>query len=178
MSSTKPGRSTRFAAGTASSASPSAWRWARPACTPTISLLPPPRGRGGEGAAARAGGNGTAYRYQYLENDKCSSGTGENIQEIAGRFGLTIDEADELARAATGMIPITARCSVFAKSEMTHFANQGKPTADLLRRYFASVARNARALLARNQVDGPVYLIGGGARIASLRLALEEILGG
>jgi activator of 2-hydroxyglutaryl-CoA dehydratase len=124
------------------------------------------------------GGNGTSYRYQYLENDKCSSGTGENIQKIAGRFGLTIDEADELARAATGMIPITARCSVFAKSEMTHFANQGKPTADLLRGYFASVARNARALLARNQVDGPVYLIGGGARIASLRRALEEILGG
>ena len=99
--------------------------------------------------------------YQYLENDKCSSGTGENIQRIAGRFGLTIEEADELALAADNGIPITARCSVFAKSEMTHFANQGQPRGDLFKGYFASVARNTRALLARNEVEGPVYLIGG-----------------
>ena len=122
-------------------------------------------------------GNGSPYLYQYLENDKCSSGTGENIQKIAGRFGLSIEQADELALSADESIPITARCSVFAKSEMTHFANQGKPTGELFKGYFASVARNTRALLTRNQVDGPVYLMGGPARICSFQQAFTEMVG-
>ena len=125
----------------------------------------------------RSNGGGPRYLYQYLENDKCSSGSGENIQKITSRFGLTIPEADELALAAAEGIPITARCSVFAKSEMTHFANQGKPTSELFKGYFASVARNVHSLLARNRVDGPVYLTGGTARIRSFRESFEALLG-
>lgn len=128
-------------------------------------------------AAAGPNGGGSKYIYQYLENDKCSSGAGENIQKIADRFGLAVGEADHKALAAGEGIPITARCSVFAKTEMTHFANQGKPTGDLFKGFFASVARNTYALATRNRVDGPVYLIGGPARIASFRQAFEELLG-
>ena len=40
------------------------------------------------------GAGGSGYSYQYLENDKCSSGAGENIQKMAARFGLTIEQAD------------------------------------------------------------------------------------
>lgn len=122
-------------------------------------------------------GNGSAFLYHYLENDKCSSGTGENIKKIAGRFGLSIEEADALAQSATQSIPITARCSVFAKSEMTHFANQGKPTGELFKGFFESIARNTGALLARNHVEGPVYLIGGPARIRSIKDSFEALLG-
>ena len=114
---------------------------------------------------------------QFLENEKCSSGTGENMQKIAGRFGLSLAEADALAQGAGDAIPITARCSVFAKSEMTHHANEGRPRGALFRGYFQSVARNAHALLGRVQVDGPVLLIGGCARIESLRAALSEQAG-
>jgi len=128
-------------------------------------------------SASPLNGGRPSLVYQYLENDKCSSGTGENIQRMAGRFGLTIEEADALALAAENGIPITARCSVFAKSEMTHFANQGQPRGDLFKGYFASVARNTRALLARNEVDGPVYLIGGPSRIRSFKKSFEELLG-
>jgi len=129
--------------------------------------------------AAAKGGNGSspAGELFFLENDKCSSGSGENIQKMATRFGLTIAEADALAQAAPGAIPITARCSVFAKSELTHYANQGKPAGALFRGFFTSVARNAAALLARNNVDGPVFLIGGCARIVSIHQALEQLIG-
>ncbi|MDA1099142.1 MAG: acyl-CoA dehydratase activase-related protein [Proteobacteria bacterium] len=133
-----------------------------------------PADGGGKGTAV---GSGPKFHYQYLENDKCSSGTGENIQKIADRFGLGIVDADKAALAADVAIPITARCSVFAKSEMTHFANQGKPTGALFKGYFGSVARNTQSLLARNRVDGPVYLMGGPARIESFRRSFEEILG-
>lgn len=116
--------------------------------------------------------------YRYFENEKCSSGTGENILKIAARFGLELSEADARAERAASAIPITARCSVFAKSEMTHFANQGRSTDELFRGYFESVARNAAALVARNRSAGPVFLIGGCTRIRSFVRAFERALEG
>ena len=121
--------------------------------------------------------DGIRFLYHFLENDKCSSGAGENIQKIAGRFGLDITEADRLAQSAGNSIPITARCSVFAKSEMTHYANQGKPTSDLFKGFFGSVARNAGALLSKNGAGGPVYLIGGLTRIHSFVEAFSGAVG-
>ncbi len=117
------------------------------------------------------------FVYHFLENDKCSSGAGENVVKIAGRFGLGIEEADHLARSAVNTIPITARCSVFAKSEMTHYANQGKPVSELFKGFFGSAARNAGALLSKNRVDGPVYLAGGLTRIASFVDAFSKAIG-
>ena len=114
---------------------------------------------------------------QYLENDKCSSGTGENVLKIAGRFGLTVEQADELAQTAESGVPITARCSVFTKSEMTHHANQGRSAAELFRGYFDSMVGNTRALLARNRADGPVCLIGGCSELESFRRAFADGLG-
>ncbi len=101
------------------------------------------------------------------ENERCSSGTGETMVKIAGRFGLGIERADQLASAATSSIPIAARCSVFAKSEMTHFGNQGQPADELFAGYFTSVARHVAALLLRVRVPGPVWLVGGCSRLAA-----------
>lgn len=115
--------------------------------------------------------------YRFSENDKCSSGTGENIQKIVKRFGLELEKADEIAQSAVGSIPITARCSVFAKSEMTHYANQGKAVPDLLNGYFRSIAGNALSLLSKNRSDGPVYLIGGCTRIGMFVQAFRDALG-
>jgi len=99
---------------------------------------------GGRGYAVLA--RSADGRFQFLQNDKCSSGTGETMVKIAGRFGLSIEEADRLALAAGESIPITARCSVFAKSEMTHFGNQGRSADDLFNGYFKSVANYVAAL--------------------------------
>lgn len=115
-------------------------------------------------------------RVQYVENDKCSSGTGETMIKTAARFGLELAQADRAARGATGAIPITARCSVFAKSEMTHYGNQGEPVDRLFRGYFESVARYVAALVARVRVRGPVILVGGGSRLGTLRDCLEAQL--
>lgn len=118
-----------------------------------------------------------AGRVQYLENDKCSSGTGETMVKTAARFGMTLEEADRLAAEVREPIAITARCSVFAKSEMTHFGNQGEPADRLFRGYFDSIARYVAALLGRARVEGPVYLVGGGSRLLTLRQCLAEQLG-
>lgn len=120
---------------------------------------------------------GNAGDFNWLENEKCSSGTGEMMVKIAARFGLSLEEADELALNADKSIPITARCSVFAKSEMTHFGNQGEKADGLLKGYFESVARNVAALLSRVRVNGPVLLIGGGSRVRALERTLCEMTG-
>jgi len=113
----------------------------------------------------------------FVENERCSSGTGETMVKIAGRFGRTIDEADRLASGAEQSIAITARCSVFAKSEMTHFANQGKPADQLFRGYFTSVARHAASLLVRARVPGPVWLVGGCSRIETFVASFRDQVG-
>lgn len=118
-----------------------------------------------------------AGRVQYLENDKCSSGTGETMVKTAARFGMTLAEADRLASGTGESIAITARCSVFAKSEMTHFGNQGEPADRLFRGYFDSIARYVAALAGRVRVEGPVYLIGGGSQVLTLRQCLAAHLG-
>jgi activator of 2-hydroxyglutaryl-CoA dehydratase/predicted nucleotide-binding protein (sugar kinase/HSP70/actin superfamily) len=140
------------------------------------SVLSRRRASGPSSGNKSVAGNNGEFHYQFLENDKCSSGAGENIVKIAGRFGLTIEEADSLAKSADVKIPITARCSVFAKSEMTHYANQGKSTNELFKGYFSSIAGNVGALLSRNHVDGPVYLIGGMTKINSLIAAFASDL--
>ena len=111
---------------------------------------------------------------RFTENEKCSSGTGETMVKLAGRFDLSVEEADALARSSEISVPISARCSVFAKSEMTHFANAGQPAAALFRGYFESVARHVAALLARLRVPGPVLVLGGASRIQTLVDALRR----
>ncbi len=131
----------------------------------------------GSGANAPDAKNASQFFYQYLENDKCSSGAGENIAKMTNRFGLEIETADDLAVSAEKSIPITARCSVFAKSEMTHYANQGKPASELFKGFFGSVASNTAGLLAKNNTGGPAYLIGGLTRIASFVNAFSAAAG-
>ena len=132
----------------------------------------------GYGALARDMGPDGRPRVRTIENDKCSSGTGENITKIAGRFGLSAAEADALARGASEDVPITARCSVFAKTEMTHYANQGRATDALFRGFFASIADNCLGLLEKIRVAGPVYVTGGGARFGSVIDRLRQASSG
>lgn len=115
-------------------------------------------------------------QFHYEKNDRCSAGTGETMERICARLGATLEEAAALASAAGEAIPVTARCSVFAKSELTHFANQGEPHDRLFRGYFESVAKNIHALVEKVGVPGPVWLVGHGALIEPLAAALRARL--
>ena len=57
---------------------------------------------------------------------------------------------------------------MFAKSELTHFANQGESHARIFNGLFAGVARNVHSLYDKSKVDGPVVLVGHGALIAPI----------
>ena len=99
-------------------------------------------------------------------NERCSAGTGETVEGLCNRLGRDLDEAVRLAEASPDGLVVTSRCAVFAKSELTHYANEGEDHGRLFRGLFEGVARNVHALYDRAKVDGPVLLVGHGALIA------------
>ena len=60
----------------------------------------------------------------YRENPRCSQGTGNFLRQLVERFGLGPEEADALARGAEAA-PLSGRCPVILKTDMTHLANKG-----------------------------------------------------
>ena len=141
---------------------------------------------GADGAltVVRIGGSGysvltrdAAGRIDYERNERCSAGTGETVEGLCGAARLRPRRGRRPGRRApTAASPSPSRCAVFAKSELTHFANQGEDHGRLFRGLFESVARNVHALYDRTKVDGPVVLIGHGALIGPLASAFGELV--
>ena len=94
------------------------------------------------------------------------------MEGLCARLGRTLDEAVALAAASADGVTVTSRCAVFAKSELTHFANQGEPHGRIFKGLFAGVARNVHSLYDRSKADGPVVLIGHGALIGPIARGL------
>ena len=130
----------------------------------------------------RVGGGGysvlardTHGRVRYEANERCSAGTGETVEGLCSRLGRSLDEAVELARSSPDAVTVTSRCAVFAKSELTHFANQGESHGRIFSGLFAGVARNVHSLYDKSKVDGPVLLIGHGALIQPIAQGLDGL---
>ena len=120
----------------------------------------------------RVGGGGYSVltrdargRVTYEANERCSAGTGETVEGLCSRLGRSLAEAVELAQGSPDGVTVTSRCAVFAKSELTHFANQGEPHSRIFHGLFTGVARNVHSLYDKSKVDGPVVLVGHGALI-------------
>ena len=124
----------------------------------------------------RVGGGGysvltrdAAGDVRYEANERCSAGTGETVEGLCARLGRSLDDAVALAEASPDGVTVTSRCAVFAKSELTHFANQGESHGRIFRGLFEGVARNVHSLYDKSKIDGPVVLVGHGALISAHR---------
>ena len=123
----------------------------------------------------RVGGGGysvlirdAAGTVRFEANERCSAGTGETVEGLCSRLGRSLDEAVALAEQSPDGVTVTSRCAVFAKSELTHFANQGESHGRIFHGLFEGVARNVHSLYDKNKIDGPVVLIGHGALIGPI----------
>ncbi|MEE4275938.1 MAG: BadF/BadG/BcrA/BcrD ATPase family protein, partial [Thermoleophilia bacterium] len=135
-------------------------------------------GGGGYSVLARD----AAGRFTYEPNERCSAGTGQTVEGLCSRLGRTLEEAVALAEAADDSLTVTSRCAVFAKSELTHYANQGASHERLFRGVFEGIARNVHALYDRTRPGGagaasPVLLIGHGATIAPIAREFARLAG-
>ncbi|MBI5507411.1 MAG: activase [Deltaproteobacteria bacterium] len=94
--------------------------------------------------------------------NKCASGTGEFFRQQLGRMNLKIVDID---RAAEGcrVHKLSARCSVFMKSDCTHRLNKGEATkGDIALSLSKVMADKASEFLTKAKIDrGEIVLIGG-----------------
>ncbi len=85
-------------------------------------------------------------RDTYRENPRCSQGTGNFLRQLVERFGLTPEQADEVATGAEAA-PLSGRCPVILKTDMTHLANKGEDRARILAGLFDAICENVQVLV-------------------------------
>ncbi len=97
--------------------------------------------------------------------NKCASGTGEFFRQQLGRMDLRLEQLDEAVRGAS-VHKISARCSVFMKSDCTHRLNKGECTVgDIALSLSKLMADKVSEFLVKGRVgSGRVVLIGGVTR--------------
>lgn len=112
--------------------------------------------------------------------NKCASGTGEFFRQQLGRMDLAIEDLDRAAEGAK-VIKLSARCSVFMKSDCTHRLNKGEATrGDIALSLSKVMADKVGEFLIKAKIrEGQVVLIGGVTQnrhlIRSLRDAWPKV---
>ncbi len=112
----------------------------------------------------------------YRENSRCSQGTGNFLRQLVERFSLGIEEASELCADVASPTPLSGRCPVILKTDMTHLANKGEDRARVLAGLFDAVCENVLALVKPGISPARVLLIGGVSRSRRVRRVFGEAL--
>jgi predicted CoA-substrate-specific enzyme activase len=112
----------------------------------------------------------------FRENSRCSQGTGNFLRQLVERFSLTVPEASALCAEVTNPAPLSGRCPVILKTDMTHLANKGEDRARILAGLFDAVCENVLVLLKPGLSPGRVLLTGGVSRAPRVRRVFGEAL--
>ncbi len=97
--------------------------------------------------------------------NKCASGTGEFLRQQLGRMNMRLEDLDAACEGAH-VHPISARCSVFMKSDCTHRLNKGEATTgDVALSLSKVMADKVAEFLTKAKLgSGQVVLVGGVTR--------------
>jgi predicted CoA-substrate-specific enzyme activase len=95
----------------------------------------------------------------FYMNDKCASGTGSFISEIADRAEINIAEMSHLAAQSTYDQELNSFCTVFAKTEIMKWIFDGMSIDDIARGVYYSIANRVAKM--KIDKDNPVVMIGG-----------------
>ena len=112
----------------------------------------------------------------FRENSRCSQGTGNFLRQLCGRFSLTVEAASALCADVPDPAPLSGRCPVILKTDMTHLANQGESRARILAGLFDAVCENVAVLLKPGVSPARVLLTGGVSRSPRVRRVFGEWL--
>jgi predicted CoA-substrate-specific enzyme activase len=105
----------------------------------------------------------------FRENARCSQGTGNFLRQLVERFDLSIDEASALVEGETEPAPLSGRCPVILKTDMTHLANKGESRSRILAGLYDAVCENVQVLIKPRLGPPEVVLIGGVTRSRRVR---------
>ena len=113
----------------------------------------------------------------FAMNDKCAAGTGRFLEVMARILEVPLDRLGQLSIQSTAPVAINATCTVFAESEVISLLHAGAAPADIIAGLHNAVAARVAAMIPRLQDAASILFIGGGARNAGLRQALQDTLG-
>ena len=110
------------------------------------------------------------------ENSRCAQGTGNFLRQLVERFSLTVEEASELSADVEDPAPLSGRCPVILKTDMTHLANRGEGKERILAGLFDAVCQNVFSLIKPSITPADVLLAGGVSRSRRVQRVFREHL--
>jgi predicted CoA-substrate-specific enzyme activase len=105
----------------------------------------------------------------FRENSRCAQGTGNFLRQLVERFDLGVGEAAALAADVAEPAPLSGRCPVILKTDMTHLANKGEGKDRILAGLLDAICENVEVLVKPRLSPPKVFLAGGVARAARVR---------
>ncbi|HWQ92685.1 MAG TPA: BadF/BadG/BcrA/BcrD ATPase family protein, partial [Clostridia bacterium] len=119
---------------------------------------------------------GTDGLTHFRENSRCSQGTGNFLRQLVERFSLTVEDAGILCAEEANPAPLSGRCPVILKTDMTHLANKGEDRARILAGLFDAVCENVLLLVKPGSSPPRVLLVGGVSRSPRVRRTFSQRL--
>jgi predicted CoA-substrate-specific enzyme activase len=115
----------------------------------------------------------------WANHDKCASGTGIFLQQMAKLMQVSMEEMSDLSMRAAAPADISNTCAIFAESEVISHVHRDPPTpmADLAAGIYLSVVSRIMALCKRIGVQKEVAVSGGVALNKGLVKILEKEIG-
>ena len=112
----------------------------------------------------------------FRENSRCSQGTGNFLRQLVERFGLTVEQASELAAGVEEPASLSGRCPVILKTDLTHLANRGESRERILAGLFDAICENVQVLIKPRLSPPRVLLAGGVAKAPRIRENFRRFL--
>jgi len=98
----------------------------------------------------------------FSRNGQCAAGSGSFWYQQATRMGYNDRELAEIAVQAESAVPISGRCAVFAKSDMTHAINEGATQSAVAAGMGKALVENIVTSVIQNRFQGPGKLVAAG----------------
>ncbi|GMQ58173.1 acyl-CoA dehydratase activase [Vallitalea sediminicola] len=133
---------------------------------------------GGESAKYITGFDGeNKSKIEIAMNSNCSAGTGSFLEEQMSRLNLKLEDYSIYASRAKSIPRIAGRCSVFAKTDITHHQQEGVPVDDILLGLAYAVIKNYRgAIIKKLPLRKPILFSGGVAHNQGIITALKDVI--
>ena len=115
----------------------------------------------------------------WANHDKCASGTGIFLQQMAKLMQIPFEEMTELSLQAKSRADISSTCAVFAESEVISHVHREPPTpkGEIIAGIYFSVVSRLISLCKRMGIEEEVAAVGGVALNRGLVKILGEELG-
>ncbi|HEY6003384.1 MAG TPA: BadF/BadG/BcrA/BcrD ATPase family protein, partial [Anaeromyxobacter sp.] len=105
----------------------------------------------------------------YRESSRCAQGTGNFLRQLVERFGLSVEETARITASVGEPAPLSGRCPVILKTDMTHLANKGERHERILAGLLDAIAESAEVLVKPRRSPPRVLLTGGVTRARRVR---------